>query len=174
MDLRTLRTTWGFFSSIAKKFLGIPRHAGRLEGIFNYHFIDDGLATSGQPSERDFELICEKGYESVINLAPANAENSIKDEAATLASLGLHYVHIPVDFYRPTEKKFNLFVQAVNELKDQKLWIHCAANMRVSAFLFRYRTEVLGINREIAQVDLDAIWRPFEYWKPFMAGKLEE
>lgn len=39
-------------------------------------------------------------------------------------------------------------------LGDDKVWVHCAANMRVSAFIYRYRCTVLGEDRDTAARDL--------------------
>ena len=58
--------------------------------------------------------------------------------------------------------------------RAEKVWIHCAANMRVSAFLFRYRIEKMGADRSLAKHDLNQIWEPFDYWRPFMSGDLKK
>jgi hypothetical protein len=52
--------------------------------------------------------------------------------------------------------------------QKQKIWVHCAANMRVSAFIFRYRTAILGENRQTAKDDLFKIWRPNKIWRQFI------
>ena len=174
IKLRTWRTTFLFFSSLVRKKLRLSSGCKRLNQIFNYLKIDDNFSTSGQPSEGDFELISQAGFKTVINLAPHNVENSLKDEAGLLQSLSIEYVHIPVDFFNPKEIDFRNFCDALNQLRGQKVWIHCAANMRVSAFLFRYRTEQLGVDPSRAKLDLNEIWEPFDYWRPFMSGGLRD
>jgi hypothetical protein len=42
--------------------------------------------------------------------------------------------------------------------------VHCIANWRVSAFLYRYRVDRLGWDRDRARTDLDAIWTPDGPW----------
>ena len=153
---------------------GLSLNYKGLNQIFNYLKIGDNFSTSGQPSESDFELISQAGFQTVINLAPHNVENSLKDEAGLLHSLSIEYVHIPVDFFNPKEIDFRAFCDALNKRQGQKVWIHCAANMRVSAFLFRYRREQLGIDALQAKLDLNQIWEPFDYWKPFMSGGLRD
>ena len=37
---------------------------------------------------------------------------------------------------------------------------------------FRYRTEQLGVDPSRAKLDLNQIWEPFDYWRPFMSGDL--
>ncbi len=174
MNKNTLKTTWGFIVTMIRKYAGMPAGGKQLDDIYNYVRIDDRIGTSGQPTEKQFELIKAEGFTSVINLAPADTENSLKDEAGTLASLGLRYEHIPVNFAKPSQRKFKMFTEAMAGMENEKVWVHCAANMRVSAFMFRYRTEVLGVNKATAQTDLDRIWEPFETWQPFMAGEPDQ
>ncbi|OUU06538.1 MAG: hypothetical protein CBB90_00745, partial [Gammaproteobacteria bacterium TMED30] len=96
IKIRTWRTSILFFTSIVKKRLRLRPDSVRLNQIFNYQKIDDQLSTSGQPSEGEFELIKGAGFQTVINLAPHDAENSLRDEAGLLRNLSLDYIHIPV------------------------------------------------------------------------------
>ena len=173
IKIRTWRTSILFFTSLVKKRLRLSRGSVRLNQIFNYLRIDDQRSTSGQPSEGEFELIRDAGFRTVINLAPHDAENSLSDESGLLKSLSLDYVHIPVDFFKPNETDFSIFCNVMDNLREEKVWVHCAANMRVSAFLFRYRTEKMGVDRSLAKYDLNRVWEPFDYWKPFMSGDLK-
>ena len=52
--------------------------------------------------------------------------------------------------------------------QDRKIWVHCAANMRVSAFINRYRCEVPGEAPRVAGEALSRIWEPFGVWKKFV------
>ena len=165
--LNTAKTVAGFFRAFLGRRLPFLARHERLTDIYNYLPIENLYATSGQPSEAQFQLIRDAGYETVINLAPTSVlENSVIEEAALLAELGLTYVHIPVDFKNPTDADFQAFVDALDESK--KVWVHCAANMRVSAFTYRYRTTVLGENEHDALADLEKIWEPMGVWPEFL------
>ena len=155
-----------------QKKLRLRSDSVRLNQIFNYQKIDDQLSTSGQPSEGEFELIKGAGFQTVINLAPHDAENSLRDEAGLLRNLSLDYIHIPVDFFKPNETDFSTFRTVMDNHRAEKVWVHCAANMRVSAFLFRYRTEKIGVDRSLKKHELNRIWEPFDFWKPFMSDDL--
>jgi protein tyrosine phosphatase (PTP) superfamily phosphohydrolase (DUF442 family) len=167
--LNTLKTSRGYLVSLLRKYSPLSAQAETLEDIYNYLPLSETLSTSGQPSEEQFVLIKNAGFKHVINLAPHDAENSIRDEGATLSALGIDYTHIPVNFVKPSEKKFKAFVARMNELEGQKVWLHCAANMRASAFVFRYRTQVLGLNVEKANDDLQRIWQPVGVWRKFIS-----
>ncbi|MDP9142610.1 MAG: protein tyrosine phosphatase family protein [Pseudomonadota bacterium] len=140
-----------------------------LRQICNFRDIPGVFATSGQPDEQQFRLIKQAGYGAIINLAPtAIIENSLRNESEVTAELGLRYTHIPVDFKNPTDDNFRRFVEAVDDSRETKLWVHCAANMRVSAFTFRYRKTHLGHDTAAAAADLHAIWQPTGVWKEFI------
>lgn len=169
MALNTLKTTLGFFRTLIEKYTPLQPRAESLANIYNYLPINDSLCTSGQPTERQFALIEAAGYQHVINLAPHNAENSLADEAGVLSRLGIDYIHIPVDFKAPSEENFQHFANSLQALTAKKVWVHCAANMRVSAFIYRYRCQILGEQSAVAEQALSKVWQPFGVWKTFLS-----
>ncbi len=92
-------------------------------------------------------------------------EASLKDEPHIVTDLGMTYIHIPVHFWNPTKDDFNKFTKAMGTSDGKKAWVHCAAGMRASAFLYKYRCTVLRADKETALWDLSEIWEPFENWK---------
>lgn len=165
----TARTILGFIRAFLGRRLPFLDDGEGIDDIYNYLQIENLFATSGQPSEAQFRLIGDAGYETVINLAPTSVlENSVIDEDQILADLGMTYVHIPVDFKEPTEDDFSAFVDSLRDSTPQNVWVHCAANMRVSAFTYRYRREVLAEDDATARSDLHRIWEPVGVWKEFI------
>lgn len=169
MTSNTLKTIFGFVGTLITKYSPFDFSKGALEEIYNYHWIDEQVATSGQPTEEQFNLIQQAGYQRVINLAPHKAENSLADEASLLGKLDIEYLHIPVDFKNPAAEDFAAFVAAMKNTTREKTWVHCAANMRVSAFIYKYRTEVLEWDIQAARADLEKIWTPMGIWKDFLS-----
>jgi protein tyrosine phosphatase (PTP) superfamily phosphohydrolase (DUF442 family) len=168
MVLTTIKTGLWYLATLLRK-IGVVRLESRsVERIFNYVPISDEVSTSGQPSEAELKLIRDAGYGTIVNLAPHNTENSLDDEHGYVTNLGVNYIHIPVDFKNPTNEDFLRFVQAMDDLKGTKVWVHCAANMRVSAFIYKYRRDILGEQKEVAINDLKKIWEPFGVWKSFL------
>mgnify|MGYP003385076535 CR=1 FL=1 len=170
MAFSTLKTSIGFLATMLRKHTPLKFEQKSVQEIFNYLEISDTICTSGQPTEHQFSLIKQSGFSTVINLAPHHVENSIADEATTLSALGLNYIHIPVDFQKPTDADFGQFVDAMSSTTDEKVWVHCAANMRVSAFIYRYRCSINGEDELIARKDLATIWQPFGIWRKFLSG----
>lgn len=172
-DLRYLNSWNNMRSSLGfTRSLFLPRRsADNLDQIFNFLMLTPSLSSSGQPTESQFQLIAKAGFTTVINLAPHGAENALADEALLLKELGLHYIHIPVNFKQPSDWDYKRFCHAMKEAGDNPVWVHCAANMRVSAFLYRYRIEKLGEDEDVARRDMEKIWTPFGVWKGFIEGR---
>src|SRR5580704_8308955 len=77
-------------------------------------------------------------------------------------------IHIPVDFQNPTDEDFTRFSSAMEQLKEVPVHVHCIANYRVSAFLYRYRRDVLGMDETQARAEMEQIWHPEGVWATFV------
>jgi protein tyrosine phosphatase (PTP) superfamily phosphohydrolase (DUF442 family) len=109
------------------------------------------------------------GVGHVVNLGLHSHEKALPDEAASVAALGMTYTHIPVDFQNPTQADFDRFCETMAALKDVPVHVHCIANYRVSAFLYRYRRDVLGMDEAVIRADLGRLWQPEGVWAAFIA-----
>ena len=143
-----------------------------LDEIRAFRSIGGTLGTAGQPDEDQFQLINEAGFEAVINLALPTSDNAIANEGSIVTSLGMSYFHIPVDFQSPQSRDFKLFCQLMEAFEGRPVFVHCAANMRVSAFIFLYRVLVQEVAIANAEQDLHAIWQPNPTWKQFIDEQL--
>lgn len=140
--------------------------------IYNYKLLTEGLASSGQPTEDELGYIVKAGYSTVINLGLHNTEYSISKEASFLKENNVAYIHIPVIFDAPKEKDLENFTKALNQYKDSKIFIHCAANKRVSVFIALYRILTLDWSRDKAMKELKTVWQPNEVWQSFISQQL--
>jgi protein tyrosine phosphatase (PTP) superfamily phosphohydrolase (DUF442 family) len=135
--------------------------------------ISDKLGTAGQPTAEQLRSVKEAGFEAVINLALPTSDNAIADEGSLVTKLGMAYVHIPVNFQAPRPQDFRDFTKMMGAFANRPVFVHCAANMRVSAFVFLYRVLHQNVPAAEAKKDLDAIWEPDEVWKRFIETELE-
>jgi protein tyrosine phosphatase (PTP) superfamily phosphohydrolase (DUF442 family) len=140
----------------------------KLSEIYQFREISDELGTAGQPSEEQFRLIREAGFEAVINLALPTSDNALPNEGSVVSGLGMAYVQIPVDFKAPTTRDFRAFCDVMNAFADRPVFVHCAANMRVSVFVFLYRVLCRRVAVAEAERDLRAICQPDEVWSRFI------
>src|SRR5580693_7217386 len=138
--------------------------ATKLSEIYGFCAVGDKLGTAGQPTQPQFRAIRESGFEAVINLALPTSDNAIANEGSVVTSLGMSYVHIPVDFKAPTSQDFRAFCRVMEAFEDRPVFVHCAANMRVSAFVFLYRVLRQHVAPAEAEGDLHAIWQPDPVW----------
>jgi protein tyrosine phosphatase (PTP) superfamily phosphohydrolase (DUF442 family) len=145
-----------------------------LRDIINFRRLSDHLITGGQPTEEQLALAAAAGAEVVINLGRLDPAYALPDERGTVAALGLIYEHIPVVWAEPTAADLDAFFAAMARHAGRRLFVHCAANYRASAFNMLYRVLRLGWRIEDALPDMDAIWEPAEYpqWQAFIEAAL--
>ena len=132
----------------------------------------DGLASSAQPGREDFQKVKDQGYQMVINLAPPQSQGSVDIEGSLVASRGLAYVNIQVDFRNPTAANFKLFSDVVKAGAGWKILVHCQVNMRASSFSFLYRVIHEGAPVNDAVAKLSGVWSPDPVWKKFIEETL--
>ncbi|WP_439533102.1 protein tyrosine phosphatase family protein [Polymorphobacter sp.] len=136
--------------------------------IHAWRRLDARLTTSGQPTEPQLADLKALGVETVINLGLHSHERALPDEAASLGALGIAYIHIPVPFDAPDDNHFTRFCAAMADTAGQTVHVHCILNMRVSAFLYRYRRDVLGMDEAEARAAMTGIWQPDGVWADFI------
>jgi uncharacterized protein (TIGR01244 family) len=143
-----------------------------IDAIYNYLLHSNSLATSGQPSQEQIVEIAKAGFQVVINLGLTKTDYALEDEAGLVKSSGMAYVHIPVLWDAPQKIDLESFFAVMDAHQDKRVYVHCAANMRVSSFLALYRILRLGWDRDRAFRDVYQIWTPDERWQSFIEEML--
>ncbi|OKH21159.1 protein tyrosine phosphatase family protein [Chroogloeocystis siderophila] len=136
--------------------------------IYNFLQVSDAIATAGQPTAQQFADIKAAGYEVVVNLALPASTNAITNEQKIVEDLGMDYVHIPVIWEKPTLEDIERFFNVMQANTNKKVFVHCAMNMRVSAFMYLYRVIHEQTSVEEAKQDLQRIWQPNDTWQQFI------
>lgn len=135
----------------------------------NTYQVSARLWTSGQLSERDIAELPRLGIESVINLALPTSPNALRGEDELVSGQGMDYFHIPVLWEQPALSQLETFFSIMDVLQGKKVWVHCALNMRVSAFIYLYRKLQLQETDDEAAYPMREIWQPNEVWQAFIA-----
>lgn len=138
-----------------------------LSDIKDYRQIDERIATSGSLTEAQITEIAQAGYEVVINLLPAS-DLRLPDEDITVEEANMEYVNIPVIWTAPQIAEVIDFFDVMDARLHRRVWVHCAANMRVSTFLYLWRTLRRSVPEDVARADLNAIWVPNLIWQKFL------
>jgi enamine deaminase RidA (YjgF/YER057c/UK114 family)/protein tyrosine phosphatase (PTP) superfamily phosphohydrolase (DUF442 family) len=141
-----------------------PPPPADLSGIRDLLLLSDQLATAGQPTEAQLAAVAARGYDVIINLALATSPGALPDEAAVVAGHGMEYVHIPIDFTAPDVPSALRFFQVMRARQDRRLFVHCAANKRVSALIYAYRILSGWPGPAQAAQDLTRRWQPDDTW----------
>jgi len=145
-----------------------------MNKILNYVKINELISTSGQPKIEELELIANEGFEVVINLAVNTTSNALENEDKIVSSLNMSYIHIPVDFENPKISDLKLFLNILQALGANKVWIHCAKNYRVSAFMYVYHKYILHTPFEQIDLSIFDMWQPSLVWQELMKVQLED
>jgi protein tyrosine phosphatase (PTP) superfamily phosphohydrolase (DUF442 family) len=125
----------------------------------------EGLWCSGQLSAADIARLPALGVATVINLALPTSSNALSGEAEQVTALGMNYVQIPVLWDAPKPEQFEQFAGVMAALGQQTVWLHCAKNMRASAFVYLYRLLIRGEAEEQASWPMSQIWTPNALWQ---------
>ena len=145
-----------------------------LENIYHFVRISDRIATAGQPTAAQIRAIGQAGFEVVINLALPTSDNALPNERELVEAAGMRYTHIPVIWEHPTPDDWHRFLQVMDAVEGQRVFVHCAANMRVAVFMALYRIVRQGWGVEAALEKIHQIWVPNAVWQGFMAQILKQ
>lgn len=108
--------------------------ADDVQDIDNYRQYSPNFSSSGQPTAEQLKAVSEAGFKRVIYLAFTDNQSAIEAEDRLVKSLGMDYLHIPVDFERPTLEDFKDFAAVLKRDKNIRTLLHCQVNMRVSTY----------------------------------------
>lgn len=139
-----------------------------MKKILNFIQVSDKIATSGQPTKKQFKKIAKKGYEVVVNLATDKSSNALKDEDRIVSKNGMIYFHIPLSWQYPQKERLHTFLKLLELLdkEDKKVFIHCAKNYRVSMFIYKYKKDVL--QQKGVKLIAPKGFKPNVVWKKFI------
>ena len=130
-----------------------------------------GLASSAQPT-REWLANVKRNYDVLINLAPPQVHGSLADEGGIVASKGVVYVNIPVNFDAPTAEDFRMFSEVMKASAGRSVFVHCQANFRGSSFVLLYRVIHEGADLSPTLAKLNGVWVPGPVWKKFIESTL--
>ncbi|RXJ90711.1 hypothetical protein CRV01_06055 [Arcobacter sp. CECT 8983] len=139
-----------------------------MNNILNYIKINEQISTAGQPSVEQFQKIKEENFEIVINLALSTATNALENEDKVVTELGMTYIHIPVDFEEPKVEDLNKFLKVMQAFKGKRVFVHCAKNYRVTAFMYIYHKHVLNTAFDDIDISMFEQWSPSKKWQNLM------
>ena len=148
----------------------------KLLEIENTKIHSGWLVSSGQPSKEQFGDIADSGVQVVINLLPKNLPGSIANEGNLVRANGMQYHFIPVNWDKPAQDDFDLFMAAMGDAKGKVVLVHCWVNARASAFVYLYNVLRENADADAEYAVLQKIWgyelRNVPRWRKFLKDAL--
>lgn len=138
--------------------------------------LNEQVWTGGQPALEHLAKLKQEGVRSLINLRPVS-EHAGEAEAARAQELGLRYFNLPVVYNAPKAADAAAFLKLTDaELPAGRVFIHCAAAIRVGAFWLIRRVIRDGWAYERALAEANQIGlrnRPhlLEFVREYLASK---
>ena len=148
--------------------------AADVNEITNYRQYSDSFASSGQPDEAQLQAIKAAGFDRVVYIAWTDHEKSLPNEDRLVRALGMEYLHIPVEWDKPTKSDFYMFAGAMQMAPAHKTLLHCQVNARASAFSFLYRVIFEDVSVAEAKRDMNSVWAPNETWRKLIFDVLSD
>jgi len=147
-----------------------------MKDIYNYQYLNENLSSSGMPTAEQMKEVADEGVQVVINLALRTSPGALPNEDSVVESLGMKYIHIPVEWNSPTKQNLDDFFAAMDDHKQEKVLVHCQANYRASSFVMLYRVLRLGWKKEDAIPVMEKMWNPedFPVWQKFIDENLPD
>jgi protein tyrosine phosphatase (PTP) superfamily phosphohydrolase (DUF442 family) len=115
-----------------------------------------------------------QGYEIVISLCQETDTETLEDEDGLVSRAGMRYIHLPGTFATPTLEDYELLRDILRSVQDRKVWLHCARNWRVSAFMTIYHIVEMSMTHSEAEEIAERIWRPDEIWQALIDEAIEK
>ena len=118
----------------------IPSNNGDLP---RFRMVAEGLYRGGQPTEKGFEVLKQRGIKTVVNLRMEY------DEGDMVQKLGLNYIQIPIEEVRPwtqiPEAAVAKYFEIVNNPANYPIFFHCQRGAdRTGALAAFYRMAIQG------------------------------
>ena|ERR1051326_1914915 len=146
-----------------------PAETAASKDIPRFIKVADGLYRGGQPTEKGFQLLKQRGIKTVVNLRMEY------DERGMVQNLGMNYVQIPIEEVRPwsqiPEAAVAKYFEIVNNPANYPIFFHCqrgADRTGVMAAFYRIAIEGWGAQKAYSEArDIGMRW-----WYPGLRAQL--
>lgn len=120
-----------------------------LTGVPNACQLLPGVVTGGQPSADHLAAFKAAGGQVVLDLRDPMEPRSL-DEGATVASLGMTYVNVPLGPHSMTDATLDRVLEVLREAGDGVVLVHCTSGNRVGGALLPFLMLDHGLEQEDA------------------------
>ena len=118
--------------------------------------------------------MAQQGYEIVLSMCQPIDSVTLEDEDELVSAAGMRYIHLPVTYASPQLDDYELLRDILRSVQERKVWLHCAKNYRVSAFMYIYHVIEMTKVPDEARAILYRVWEPNETWKALIDEAVEK
>lgn len=98
--------------------------AADVQGVGNFHQVNDHLYRGAQPSDEGFRNLAKMGIKTVIDLREAGSR--VTSERAVVEKAGMRYISIPFDgFNAPSDKQVAQVLGLFDDSASGPVFVHC-------------------------------------------------
>jgi protein tyrosine phosphatase (PTP) superfamily phosphohydrolase (DUF442 family) len=138
--------------------------ASLQSSIDNFDQVSPTIWRGAHPSDIALEKLAQHGVKTIIDLRQDG--NNCEHEHVYAWRLGLHYVHIPMNFKRPSSSQIVQFLNVVNDGKSGTVFVHCHQGAdRTGTLIGIYRTVMQGWDFDKTYAEMRD-----HHFKPFLVG----
>ena len=130
----------------------------------NFYQYSEKLASGAQPTEAEITELKKAGFKMIFNISTSTARNAVANEASIVEKLGMKYVHFPVDCSDLQPIHYKTFSGIMNGISDEKVFVHCGANIKSSNLIHMYDVLECGKDEKESLVTLYKIQQPEDKW----------
>jgi len=87
---------------------------------YNFVQVNEVISCSGLLKNINLQSLSGNGYEVVINLLPDDDQHATDGEKESIEKMGIRYIHIPIDWDKPTHSDFELFKSSMDSTENKK------------------------------------------------------
>jgi len=133
----------------------------------------DNIISSDQPTASEYQYWVQQGYAVVINLATSQSENTVVNADHIVDASGGQYIQLPIVWDNVRIEQYQLFEQLMQYLSNSKVWVHCAKNMRASAFVYLFIAKNKPELANEALTIMHSVWTPCKQWQQLIDAVLQ-
>lgn len=135
-----------------------------MDTIMNFHQYSETLSSGGQPTVEQIKKMKAAGIERIINLSPVSTPNYLKEEAELTESLGISYLHFPVNCSDLKDHHYTLFKQIMAGSESVKTFVHCGGNIKSSSLIHMYQVREQNRDEKDSLTELLQMQTPEQKW----------
>jgi protein-tyrosine phosphatase len=123
-------------------FFCLPAFGGpSVQGINNYHPVDEHVYRGAQPTTEGFNYLAKMGVKTVLDLREKGDRSS--REARLVTSLGMQYVNVPMTgLAPPTEAEITKILALLEDGTAGAIFVHCLRGAdRTGTVIAAYRID---------------------------------